>query len=66
MNLVLNGEKRKVTDIGTVADLLDELKLAAGLVLVEQNGQVVQRGQFAVTNLAEGDRIEIMRVVAGG
>jgi sulfur carrier protein len=66
MNLVLNGEKRNVTDIGTVADLLDELKLAAWLVLVEQNGQVVQRARFAVTNLAEGDRIEIMRVVAGG
>jgi sulfur carrier protein len=66
MNLVVNGEKRDVPDVGTVSELLGKLKLAAGLVLVEQNGQVLQRGQFAVTNLAEGDRIEIMRVVAGG
>jgi sulfur carrier protein len=66
MNLVVNGEKRDVPDVGTVSELLGKLKLAAGLVLVEQNGQVLQRGQFAVTNLAEGDRIEIMHVVAGG
>jgi sulfur carrier protein len=66
MNLVLNGKKRDVPEIKTVSELLDKLKLAAGLVLVEQNGQVLQRGEFAVTNLTEGDRIEIMRVVAGG
>jgi sulfur carrier protein len=66
MNLVLNGEKCDVPDIKTVSELLDKLKLAAGLVLVEQNGQVLQRAEFAVTNLAEGDKIEIMRVVAGG
>jgi sulfur carrier protein len=66
MNLVLNGEKRDVPEIKTVSELLDRLKLTAGLVLVEQNGEVLQRGEFGVTNLAEGDRIEIMRVVAGG
>ena len=52
--------------IGTVGELLENLNLASGLVLVEQNGQVVQRAQFALTSLAEGDRIEILRVVAGG
>ena len=66
MNLVLNGEKRDVPGIGTVGELLESLNLAAGLVLVEQNGHVVQRAQFAFTDLAEGDRIEILRVVAGG
>jgi sulfur carrier protein len=66
MNLLLNGEKRDLPEIKTVSELLDKLKLTAGLVLVEQNGQVLKRGEFAVTNLTEGDRIEIMRVVAGG
>jgi thiamine biosynthesis protein ThiS len=55
-----------VPGIGTIGELLERLNLAAGLVLVEQNGQVVQRAQFALTSLAEGDRIEILRVVAGG
>jgi len=66
MKLVLNGEERNVPGIGTIGELLESLNLAAGLVLVEQNGQVVQRAQFALTSLAEGDRIEILRVVAGG
>jgi sulfur carrier protein len=66
MNLVLNGEKRNLPGIGTVGELLERLNLAAGLVLVEQNGHVVQRTEFALTSLAEGDKIEILRVVAGG
>jgi thiamine biosynthesis protein ThiS len=66
MNLVLNGEERNVPGIGTIGDLLERLHLASGLVLVEQNGHVVERAQFALTSLAEGDRIEILRVVAGG
>jgi sulfur carrier protein len=66
MNLILNGAKRNIPDAGTVSELLDRLKLTAGLVVVEQNGQVVQRAQFAATHLTEGDRIEIVRVVAGG
>jgi thiamine biosynthesis protein ThiS len=66
MNLILNGEKRNIPSIGNVSELLDRLKLTAGSVLVEQNGKVVQRGQFASAYLAEGDKVEILRVVAGG
>ena len=55
MKLVLNGEERTVPGIGTIGELLERLNLAAGLVLVEQNGQVVQRAQFALTSLAEGE-----------
>jgi thiamine biosynthesis protein ThiS len=66
MNLVLNGEKRNMPGIGTVGELLEKLNLPAGLVVVEQNGHVVERAQFALTSLGEGDRIEILRVVAGG
>jgi sulfur carrier protein len=66
MNLVLNGEKRNMPGIGTVSGLLDQLKLDGALVLVEQNGQVVQRTDFALTYLADGDRVEIVKVVAGG
>jgi sulfur carrier protein len=66
MNLVLNGEKRNMPGICTVSELLDKLKISGAPILVEQNGQVVPRTQFAATNLTDGDRIEIVRVVAGG
>ena len=53
-------------DRQTLSDLLASLQLADKLVLVERNGDAVQRADFPVTTLAEGDTIEIVRLVGGG
>jgi len=66
MKLTLNGELREIATAATISDLLASLQLAGKLVLVECNGQAVQRGDFAVTKLAEGDTVEIVRLSAGG
>ena len=66
MKLTLNGELREIAAAATLSDLLCSLQLAGKLVLVECNGRAVQRGDFAVTKLAEGDTIEIVRLSAGG
>jgi sulfur carrier protein len=66
MKLTLNGELRDIGGVATISDLLAFLKLAEKLVLVEQNANVVQRPDFPVTRLAEGDAIEIVRLSAGG
>lgn len=46
--------------------LLEELGAAGPGVAVERNGQVVRRADHAATQLAAGDRIEIVRLVGGG
>jgi sulfur carrier protein len=66
MMLRLNGELREIAAAATISDLLCSLQLAGKLVLVECNGHAVQRGDFAVTKLAEGDTVEIVRLSAGG
>ena len=66
MMLRLNGELREIAAAATISDLLCSLQLAGKLVLVESNGHAVQRGDFAVTKLAEGDTVEIVRLSAGG
>jgi sulfur carrier protein len=66
MKLTLNGELREISESETVSDLLRSLGLAEKLVLVEQNGQVVPRENFAATSVEDGDKIEIVRMVAGG
>ena len=66
MNLVLNGELREIAAGATLFDLLVSLQLAGKLVLIERNGHPVQRGDFALTRLAEGDAVEIVRLSAGG
>ena len=66
MNLLLNGEPREIGTGATLSDLLISLRLAGKLVLIERNGNPVQRGDFALTKLAEGDTVEIVRLSAGG
>jgi sulfur carrier protein len=66
MNLLLNGELRPVATEATLSDLLASLQLAGKLVLIERNGRPVQRGDFALTKLADGDIVEIVRLSAGG
>jgi sulfur carrier protein len=66
MRLTLNGEFREISESKTVADLLRSLGLGEKLVLVEQNGQPVPREEFPATSVRDGDKIEIVRMVAGG
>jgi sulfur carrier protein len=66
MKLTLNGEFREISESKTVSDLLRSLGLAEKLVLVEQNGQAVPRENFSATSVKDGDKIEIVRMVAGG
>jgi sulfur carrier protein len=64
--LSVNGEPRDLPSGGTLGDLLTELKLGVGWVVVERNGEPVPRAELSATQLADGDRLEIVRAVAGG
>jgi sulfur carrier protein len=66
MKLSLNGQIRDLENGATLSGLLASLQLAEKLVLVELNGQAVQRADFPVTQLGEGDSLEIVRMVGGG
>ncbi len=66
MTLTLNGQARPVEDGASLSDLLASLQLGEKLVLVELNGQPVERIDFPETKLGDGDTIEIVRMVAGG
>ena len=50
----------------TVAALIAELGLADRRVAVERNREVVPRAQHASTELAAGDRLELVTFVGGG
>jgi thiamine biosynthesis protein ThiS len=65
MKLVLNGKDREV-NATQVESLVAELGLPLAAALVERNGTALLRSEWAKTNLQEGDRLEIIRMVAGG
>ena len=66
MRIVLNGEEREVADGVTVAELLATLDVARRHVAVERNSEIVPRARHGATEVAEGDRIEIVTMVGGG
>lgn len=63
--LTINGESKK-TAATSVEALLSELSLPAPLMLVEHNGKALHRSEWTSVFLADGDRIELMKVAAGG
>lgn len=65
MNVVVNGTERAV-ESRQVEELVAELGLPLAAVLVEHNGVALLRSEWEVTRLAEGDRVELVRMVAGG
>ena len=66
MTISLNGEPVDTRDAKTIAELIDRYQLPPQSILVEHNGLAVHRREWAERSLAEGDRIEFIRIVAGG
>ena len=66
MTITINGEARQIARARNVAELIDELELPAPAILVEHNGLALRREEWPARLLAEGDRIELVRIVAGG
>ena len=66
MTISLNGESVDSREAKTIAELIDRYQLPPQSVLVEHNGFAVHRHEWAERLLAEGDRVELIQVVAGG
>lgn len=66
MTVIANGDPVELPDGSTVEALLAHLGLGGKWVLVERNGEPVRRTDLSTTALATGDRLELVRAVAGG
>ena len=66
MQVTINGENRDVKEGLTVLALLEDLELQPDAMVVQRNENVIERSDFATTQLEEGDVIELVRFVGGG
>ena len=66
LEILVNGEPRRVPAPATAADLLRHLGLDARTVVVELNRQIVRRPHLGDTALANGDAVELVHFVGGG
>lgn len=67
MLVQLNGKNVELAaEITTVRELLQSYQLQEKIVIVERNGEIVDRTRYEETPIADGDRIEIVHFVGGG
>ena len=64
--IVANGQSLPVTLPCTIEAFLIAQKLLPRSVVVEQNGEAVAPSEFSKRTLKTGDRLEIVKIVAGG
>ena len=66
MTIVANGRELPVEPPCTVEEFLVRQGLLPRSVVVEHNGDAVAPSEFATRDLSAGDRLEIVKIVAGG
>ncbi|HJT38563.1 MAG TPA: sulfur carrier protein ThiS [Actinomycetota bacterium] len=66
VSVVANGKPRDVADGLSISDLLVEYGWKPEWVVVEYNGEPLERARYADVRLHAGDTLEIVRAVAGG
>jgi sulfur carrier protein len=66
MTAIVNGLEHELRDGMTIGELLDSLGTARAGVAVACNDVVVRRSHFDGHRIAQGDRVEIIKAVAGG
>lgn len=67
MRVVLNGELIQLPEhVVFISDVLEHYEIHNKVVVVEVNGEIVNKVEHQSTRLSDKDRIEIVHFVGGG
>jgi hypothetical protein len=66
VQVIVNGENRNIPEGETILGLLRTLEISPERVAVELDRKIVKRGQWELTALRDGARLEIVQFVGGG
>jgi thiamine-phosphate pyrophosphorylase len=66
IRVTANGRALELEGGSSVADLIRSRDLDPRFVVVELNGEPLERPRYEEVTLSEGDRLELVRAVAGG
>lgn len=66
IEIIINGERKKVAGGQSVSELLRELHIEAARVAVELNKAIVRKADWASTSVLPGAELEIVQFVGGG
>jgi thiamine biosynthesis protein ThiS len=66
IEISLNGEKKRIREGLTIAELITSLGLIPERLAVEYNRRILKRAHWQQQALSEGDNLEIVHFVGGG
>jgi sulfur carrier protein len=67
MRVILNGELIQLPEhVVNISDVLEHYEIHNRVVIVEVNGEIVNKVEHQSTRLSDKDRIEIVHFVGGG
>lgn len=66
IEIILNGEKKKVRENLSAAALVKELGFDPAKVALERNREIVPRSAYASVKIESGDQIEMVQFIGGG
>lgn len=66
ITVLVNGELRDLQAGLTITDLLTDLGLHPQLIVVELNREILDRADYAKTQVRDGDALELVHFVGGG
>jgi thiamine biosynthesis protein ThiS len=66
MKLQINGEEKTFPSPLTLAALIEGMGMKPDRIAVELNREIVPRNRYSETQLADGDKLEIVHFVGGG
>jgi len=66
MQIIVNGEKRDVSDGLTAAQLVEDMEITGKRIAMEVNLEIVPRSNYVEHVFNAGDKVEIVHAVGGG
>lgn len=67
MDVTINGETMRLSkDVTTIKHLINHMGIESPVIIVEQNGTILNQDAHTINEVKEGDRIELIQFVGGG
>jgi sulfur carrier protein len=66
IQVIVNGAQHRLEQPLDLAALIARLELQGKRIAVEKNGEIVPKSAHRTTQVADGDRLEIVVAVGGG
>ena len=64
--IVVNGKKVSYDENMTVSTLLKKMKYVFPMLVVRINGTLIPKKAYDISNISDGDTIDIIHLVSGG